>query len=290
MFCNFWVQRSHDLQSDRASLLSTIGELEKVGDGAEEKFFHSSDPNHEWRKTGGELDHFHFERRTIIQSAFDRPGVINLSSDMLVCFFSLRPATRWLGSVSINSSSVAPADAISPNVNRIWLQRRGDRSRRIQFGNFLRVPNSRETRAGNLLFDGLPAPISSSLSSLLLFPLLSIHIRWDDEENSKFQRFIVKSIYSISFLNEWFMWFETKTPWTRAGWLDSLEEICVSFVGLEIILEMILFNTFLHFSRSFCGWKWNIARLQIREEITAAAFWDESLFGTETLLIYFHCI
>lgn len=68
--------------------------LEKFGDGAKEKFFHSSDPYHEWRKTGGELDHFHFERRTIIQSAFDRPGVINLSSDMLVCFFSLQPATR----------------------------------------------------------------------------------------------------------------------------------------------------------------------------------------------------
>lgn len=29
MFCNFRVQRSHDLQSDRATLVSTIGEAKK---------------------------------------------------------------------------------------------------------------------------------------------------------------------------------------------------------------------------------------------------------------------
>lgn len=43
------------------------------------------------RKTNeGELDHnsHPFPAATIIQSAFDRPKVINLSSDMVFCFFS----------------------------------------------------------------------------------------------------------------------------------------------------------------------------------------------------------
>lgn len=46
---------------------------------------------------------------------------------------------------------------------------------------------------------------------------------------------------------------------------------------------------FLHFSRSFCSWMWNIAELQIRGEITNASETNASLHNI-SLLIYFYCI